>query len=156
MNCKYFVNLIPFYERLITKNKDGTIENILLRDDSMPMSSTTIAKRGYLNKNKIKNTLVLFEGVIQKEKENGQINFINFDRTEINLSDFSTKTTTFQKVQEISSLQLMRCIFYKKRNKNNFFWETFVVQKYQNNMKELKIIERDCEPYHVIDIINEK
>ena len=36
--------------------------------------------------------------------------FLNFDNTEINLSSFSTKTTTYPKIQERDTLSLLNCI----------------------------------------------
>ncbi len=86
--------------------------NIFLRDDSsiVERSKTIIAKNGYIIKRNEKNILVLYNGTIQTEKKNNKINFINFNRTEINLSSFSTKTTTYPKIQENDTLSLLNCI----------------------------------------------
>ena len=56
------------------------------------------------------NFLVLIDGVIQTEKKNNKINFLNFTKTEIDLSSFSTKTTTFRKIQENNTRSLLNCI----------------------------------------------
>ena len=56
------------------------------------------------------NFLVLFNGVIQTEKKNNKINFLNFGKTEIDLSSFSTKTTTHPKIQENNTRSLLNCI----------------------------------------------
>ncbi len=54
--------------------------------------------------------MVLFDGVIQTEKMNNKINFLNFYKTEINLAYFESKTTTFPKIQENNNLSLLNCI----------------------------------------------
>ena len=94
------------------KKSSGEMLNIFLRDDtsSAEKSKTIIAKRGYIINRNEQNFLVLFDGTIQTEKKNNKINFLNFDKTEINLSSFSTKTTTFPKIQENNTLSLLNCI----------------------------------------------
>ena len=94
------------------KKSSGEMLNIFLRDDtsSAERSKTIIAKRGYIINRNEQNFLVLFDGSIQTEKKNNKINFLNFDKTEINLSSFSTKTTTFPKIQERDTLSLLNCI----------------------------------------------
>ena len=86
--------------------------NIFLRDDtsSTVESKTIIAKKGIIIKRNEQNILSLFNGTIQTEKKNGKINFLNFDKTEINLSSFATKTTTYPKIQERDTLSLLNCI----------------------------------------------
>lgn len=134
------------------KNQDGTVEKVFLRDDGDQKSSTTIAKKGYLKREGNKNILILYDGVIQKQKENGQINFINFDTTEINLSEYSTKTTTMYKLQEVSTLHLFHCFFYKQSEKNDFLWNYFIVKKNNPNIDKIK---NDCGPYLLVDVASE-
>lgn len=102
-------DLTVFVEK---KKSNGEMLNIFLRDDtsSGQQSKTIIAKRGHIVKKEDKNILVLFNGTIQTEKTNKKINFLNFDKTEINLSSFSTKTITFPKIQERDTLTLLNCI----------------------------------------------
>ena len=94
------------------KKSNGEMLNIFLRDDtsSTDRSKTIIAKKGYIVKRNEQNILVLFNGTIQTEKINNKISFLNFDKTEINLSSFATKTTTFPKIQENKTLSLLNCI----------------------------------------------
>ena len=113
-------DLTVFVEK---KKPNGEMLNVFLRDDtsSNAKSKTIIAKKGYIiTKNVMpfvkigvpseQNFLVLFDGVIQTEKINNKIIFLNFYKTEINLSSFSTKTTTFPKIQERNTLSLLNCI----------------------------------------------
>ena len=102
-------NLTVFVEK---KKSNGEMLNIFLRDDrsSVSQSKTIIAKSGFIAKKNQENILNLFDGTIQTEKKNGKINFLNFNRTEINLSKFSTKTITTPKIQEIDTLSLLHCV----------------------------------------------
>ena len=105
------------------KKPNGEMLNVFLRDDTPgnAKSKTIIAKKGYIITKGVmpfvkvgvlseQNFLVLFDGVIQTEKMNNKINFLNFYKTEINLSYFDTKTTTYPKIQENNTLSLLNCI----------------------------------------------
>ena len=105
------------------KKPNGEMLNVFLRDDtsSNAKSKTIIAKKGHIITKGVmpfvkvgvlseQNFLVLFDGVIQTEKINNKINFLNFYKTEINLSYFDSKTTTYPKIQENNTLSLLNCI----------------------------------------------
>ena len=102
-------DLTVFVEK---KKNNGEMLNIFLRDDTsnVEQSRTIIAKRGYIIKKNEQNILVLFDGTIQSEKRNNKVNFVNFKKTEINLSSFESKTTTYPKIQENNTLSLLNCI----------------------------------------------
>jgi len=105
------------------KKPNGEMLNVFLRDDtsSNAKSKTIIAKKGHIITKGVmpfvkvgvlseQNFLVLFDGVIHTEKINNKINFLNFYKTEINLSSFESKTTTYPKIQENNTLSLLNCI----------------------------------------------
>ena len=105
------------------KKPNGEMLNVFLRDDTSgnAKSKTIIAKKGYIITKGVmpfvkvgvlteQNFLVLFDGVIQTEKINNKINFLNFYKTEINLASFESKTTTYPKIQENNTLSLLNCI----------------------------------------------
>lgn len=105
------------------KKPNGEMLNVFLRDDTPgnAKSKTIIAKKGHIITKGVmpfvkvgvlseQNFLVLFDGVIHTEKMNNKINFLNFYKTEINLSYFDTKTTTYPKIQENNTLSLLNCI----------------------------------------------
>ena len=104
-------NLTVFVEK---KKNTGEMLNIFLRDDtsrgSAGQSKTITANKGYIVKKNEQNFIILFDGTIQTEKKNGKINFLNFEKTEINLSSFSSKTITVPKIQEKDTLSLLNCI----------------------------------------------
>jgi lipopolysaccharide export system permease protein len=105
------------------KKPNGEMLNVFLRDDTSgnAKSKTIIAKKGYIVTKGVmpfvkvgvlteQNYLVLYDGVIQTEKTNNKINFLNFYKTEINLASFESKTTTYPKIQENNTLSLLNCI----------------------------------------------
>ena len=88
------------------KKPNGEMLNVFLRDDTSgnAKSKTIIAKKGYIITKGVmpfvkvgvlseQNFLVLFDGVIQTEKINNKINFLNFYKTEINLASFAVSYT---------------------------------------------------------------
>ena len=104
------------------KNSNGILENIFLKD-KMPNGNSQIiyAKRGIIQSNNNNNFLVLSDGeFINFEKQ--QTTKFSFDTTELNLSRFTTKTTTFPKIQELSTLILYDCLksFPHKKYQNKF------------------------------------
>ena len=123
-----------------TKKNNGEMLNIFLRDDtsSIDLSKTIIAKKGFIKKKDDRNILVLYNGTIQTEKKNNKINFLHFDKTEINLSSFVTKTTTFPKFQERPSLALLSC-FSAFKNKFNLPKKYYMEEIRCKNKVELLI-----------------
>ncbi len=103
------------------KNVDGTYENIFIRDEGKILtnisetSSTIFAKSGYVSQDE--KSLVLLNGNIQKLEKNGKISVIKFEKTEMNLSGLSTKTISEPKIQETSTLQILKC--FQKKNYYN-------------------------------------
>ena len=96
------------------KNEDGTYENIFIRDDGNVLSqissgsSTIYAKTGYISQDE--NGLILFDGNVQKTEVGKDVNVIKFEKTIINLSGLSTKTTPEPKIQETSTKKIVACL----------------------------------------------
>ncbi len=110
---KKFIDTVKDLTVFVEKKKsNGEMLNVFLRDDSSGVgkSRTIIAERGYITQKDEQNILLLFNGTIQTEREKNKISFLNFDKTEFNLSSFSTKTTTYPKIQERDTLSLLNCI----------------------------------------------
>ena len=107
-------NLTIFVDK---KNKDGTYENIFIRDEGTILtnvsngSSTIFAKSGYISNDS--KSLVLLNGSIQKLESGGEISIVKFSKTSLNLSGLSTKTTSEHKIQETSTLHLIKCLIRK-------------------------------------------
>ena len=100
------------------KTVNGTYENIFIRDEKGILtnvssgSSTIFAKSGYATKDG--KNLILFNGNVQKVEIDDKLSIITFNKTTINLSGLSTKTTAEPKIQETSTIQITQCM--QKRN----------------------------------------
>ena len=96
------------------KNPNGEYEDIFIRDDGNILtkissgSSTIFAKKGNISNDE--KSLILFDGNIQKLESNGSINVITFKKTQLNLSGLSTKTISEPKIQETSTIQIVKCM----------------------------------------------
>ncbi len=116
---------ITFY--IEKKNENNELINIFVQDDNgalnlaldeVKSSKNTIivAKKGIIKNNK----LLLFEGNIQTKNNNNELKNFFFEKTELNIKNFNTRTITDIKVQETNSLQLINCIFdIQKTNLQN-------------------------------------
>ena len=123
-------NLTIFVEE---KNNNGDLKNIFLKEKIGENEyQIIIAKKGIIRKYDIKNTLLLFDGKIINNN-NHKINSFEFSRTEVNLSKFTTKTTTHPKIQEIGSYDVLACIVRLKNFNNNFVSNFFTTNKKLNN-----------------------
>ena len=100
-------NLTIYYEK---KNENGELENMFLNDkSSINETQTTIAKTGKFEMRGDKKILVLFDGKTINNV-NRKTSEFNFSKTDFNISNFSTHTTTHQKTQETSTKKLVLCL----------------------------------------------
>jgi len=118
-------NLTIFVEE---KNNDGELKNIFLKEKIGENEYQVIfSKKGLIKTKNNKSTLLLLDGkIINNSYEN--TNSFEFSETELNLSKFSTHTTTHPKIQEITTYDVIACIV---RLKN--FPSSFVVNKFKTN-----------------------
>ena len=113
---KKFNDTIKNLTIFIDKKNNGIMEKIYLRDDTSELESRTIISNlGKIINSNGSNILKLSEGVIETEKNNS-VDFVKFDELNINLSLFTTKTTTHAKIQERSTLSLLSCYEFFKIN----------------------------------------
>ena len=114
---------ITFY--IDKKNNDNELTNIFIQDTNGSLKvltnkstslkqSVIIAKKGFVNNNK----LILFDGVIQTINKKNEIKNIEFTKNELSLANISTRIITKPKIQETSSILLLKCIFDKSNNLN--------------------------------------
>jgi lipopolysaccharide export system permease protein len=99
------------------KNNLGIYENIFLKDDlggaeNSKKSQIIYAKRAELINDKENRYFKLYNGQLIKT-DGDQSNFINFDSINFSLSKFSTKSTTYPKIQEVNILLLLSCLTHK-------------------------------------------
>ena len=151
IKSKKFVNTVENLTVFIgKKNNKGEFINIYLKDNTDKENSKIIsARKGVIKKIDDKFFLELYNGNIV-DKNNEGINILSYDTTQINLSDYSTKTTVHPKIQELPSKLLLKCILSIKISK------TIFSDKYlECNFKSFKNIaeelyKRSVVPFYII------
>jgi len=146
-------NLTIFVEE---KNKNGDLKNIILKERIDKKNYQIIfAKNGKIINDLSGNALLLFEGKIINNNSN-QTNSIQFSKTKINLSRFSTKTTTHPKIQEIKTYDIIACIHRLNKLPNIFIFNFFKTEKklFNCRIEEFapyqEITKRFLSPFYLI------
>ena len=124
------------------KDKDGNLLNIYLKkEENIDNFQITYAKKGKFVDKKNTQILVLYEGET--------INFVNdkitnfrFSKSDFNLKNLQTNTTTYIKTQEVSSSKLIRCIL--KLNDLNIL-----------NIDTKNVVIENCLPANLNNVIKE-
>jgi len=105
------------------KNDNNSYENILIRDEGNVLtqlasgSSTIFAKSGYISEDE--KHLVLLNGNIQKLEKGKDIELIKFEKTSVYLAGLSTRTISEPKIQETSTIDVIRCMLVKYQDVHN-------------------------------------
>ena len=97
------------------KDEEGNLFNLYLKKEiDNNQFQITYAKKGTFKQRGGKPILVLYEGATITSNNN-QITNISFSKSDFSLSNLETNTITYKKTQEISSINLIKCIkdFYK-------------------------------------------
>ena len=110
------------------KDLNGNLKNIFLKDNKNyrndergeNTSQIILSKSGKLIKKNKKYFLILNDGNIIN-LDSKKTNIIQFNKSEFNLSKYTSKTTKYPKIQETSSSLLLKCIdFLILKNSSNF------------------------------------
>jgi len=120
-NLDFFPNLIKPKKFIDTvknltifidnKNSDGSYNNILLKDESNSNNiQIIIAQKGRILLKENKKTLFLDNGEIITVNKDKKTTSFNFSSTQFDLEKYSTKTTKTPKVQEIATINLLKCV----------------------------------------------
>jgi lipopolysaccharide export system permease protein len=97
------------------KNQINELEDIILFEDNADIKKTIIAKSGVAINENNKNLLVLINGSIQEERKDKNISILDFDKTTIDLTQYSKKTVDFYKLNEMLFFELIK----RFNNKND-------------------------------------
>ena len=100
------------------KDNEGNLKNLYLKKELDNNNfQITYAKKGSFKEFGNTTILVLYEGATITSK-NREITNISFSKSDFSLSNLETNTTTYKKIQEIPSFNLLLCIknFYKLDN----------------------------------------
>ena len=138
---------------IASKDKDGFYQNIFINDSSIKsnknISQIIYAKTGILiNENKEKY-FKLYNGKIINKEMNKIVN-LSFEEIDFSLTKFSSKTTTYPKLQETSSLDLLKCSYYRYMNRISEFKAKFL-RCDEGKMDEIKqeTLKRFYKPIYI-------
>ena len=116
---KKFIDTVERLTIYTEKKYQNTLENIIIKDSfSKTKSKIIYAKKGYFTENDKDNFLILKSGKILNINE-GKTNSFDFNETQINLSNYTSKTTKTPKIQEIITKFIQLLI--QKRNKKKYY-----------------------------------
>ncbi len=115
---KKFINVVENLTIFVEEyKKDGKLSKIYINEKiDLDSSKIIVSESGKIIKKKNKYVLRLFNGGITNINSENTYT-LNFSETDYDLSNFSTKTTTYSKVQELDSIKMLICI--KEILKNN-------------------------------------
>jgi len=138
------------------KNDLDQFENIVIKDTYNSNDSRIIyAKTGFFSQINEQNFLILNQGKILNINK-GKTTVINFNRTQLNLSEYDSKTTKYPKLQEVSATILMKCLFQKEDQRslimmgdnNEFRFQCSREQKILDNVSQ-EFFSRIFKPLYI-------
>ena len=135
-------NLTIFIE---SKDKNGLIRNVLLKEKIDKDSEQIIlSKTGEIFFDDNGKYLILYNGKIINTGNKKESSVFNFKETKFDLNKFTTKTTTYPKIQELKTSQLFNCaqILLSKNQ---------IIQK----VKARNFYQMNCEKSFLENIIQE-
>ena len=114
---KKFINVFNNLTIFVDKyNQNGIIDKIFINEKiDKDSSKIIIAEKAKIIRLDERYKIKLLNGSIANINSKNIYN-VNFNETEYDLSKFTTKTVTHQKIQEINSLRLLNCIFEHFKN----------------------------------------
>ena len=150
---KKFIDTVERLTIYTEKKYQNTLENIIIKDSfSKTKSKIIYAKKGYFTENGKDNFLILKSGKILNINE-GKTNSFDFNETQVNLSNYTSKTTKTPKIQEINTQSLFNCLFKNEIKKNitkenNF---KFVCKKDLQSMNRIsqELLSRIFKPLYI-------
>tara|TARA_B100001093_G_scaffold463109_1_gene478884 strand:+ start:197 stop:1330 length:1134 start_codon:yes stop_codon:yes gene_type:complete len=123
------------------KKQDGNLKNIFIKKSTGPSEfEITFSKTGVIKNLNGTKILVLYDGQNIKSNNNNLDTF-SFSKSDFNLSNLESNTTTYKKTQENSTLELLNCYLglttEKKSKVKNFNVENCSISNLSNIFREL-------------------
>ena len=147
---KKFIDTVSDLTIFVDKiNSKGELVNIFLKDQIKDKESQIIhAKKGILQKQNGKNFLVLVDGEFINNLE-GKVTNFSFKKTNFDLSKYSTKTTTYRKIQEVDIVVLISCLKKLYLETNYIEVKDFVCSN--DSLKNIKqeTLKRIFKPFYI-------
>ena len=137
-----------------SKDKLGNYKNIYLKDTSINnglVDSYQIiyAKSGYLTKENSEKIFVFNDGEIIN-KENNKITNFTFDKINYNLEKYQSKSSGYQKLQEVPIKDLYMCVYLNSKDEINKFRAEYLQCK-QETMNDIQqeFLKRTYKPIYL-------
>ncbi len=128
-------------------------KNILIKDQGKTNEEfqIIIANEGSIVKKDDINFLILKNGEVFTTNNQKDFSNFKFENFELNLSKFSTKTTTIPKIQENKSSNIFKCYFNNINNKEIFYinQKELVCSKGSNKDIIQEIFKRFSLPFYI-------
>ena len=119
---KKFIDTVENLTIFVESKKNNLLKNIIIKEKiDKKQSQIIIAQDGnFLLEDGVSKKIILNNGKIINT-ENGNQNIVDFSKFSLDLGKFSTSTITNQKTQEMSTMNLLKCIIGIKefKEKNN-------------------------------------
>ena len=152
IKSKKFINAVENLTIFIDKKNDkGELENIFLKEGNSEVSQIILAKEGLIKRVDKEYFLELYNGTII-DRNNDNTNLITFDKTNFNLSKFTTKTTIAPKVQEQSTFLLLKCIWNIHKYDFNFIERNLNCSRDSINVVNEELYKRLVVPFYLLII----
>ena len=137
-----------------SKDELGNYKNIYLKDTSINNGSVDsyqiiYAKSGYLTKENSEKVFVFNNGEIIN-KENNKITNFTFDKINYNLEKYQSKSSSYQKLQEVPIKDLYMCIYLNSKDETNKFRAEYLMCK-QETMNDIQqeFLKRTYKPIYL-------
>ncbi len=141
---KKFINVVKNLTIFVEEyNKDGKLKKIYINEKiNDDESKIIVSESGRIIKKDKKYILRLYNGGITNINKDNTFT-LNFSETDYDLSNFSTKTVTRSKIQELDSIKLFNCIknYFLKRNLN----KNDVIEMPENETCHLRTVKSVSE-----------
>jgi lipopolysaccharide export system permease protein len=135
-----------------SKNEKGNYENIILKDNTnINNVQIIIAQTGKIVSINDKKNLLLNNGQIIQTNSKKEITTFNFKETQFDLSKYTTKTTTFPKIQELETVKLIRCTksLWDDSRKELLFKDLICKQSFFDNLIQ-ELLKRIYLPFYIV------
>ena len=107
-------------------------------------------RKGYLQNSNERKYLELLSGDIVNINDSKTNNF-SFDKINFDLSDYTSKSTTFPKIQELNSKLLIKCLVYDAKGKaKDLKSEIFICGKSTIKSVKEEVFKRFYKPLYLL------
>jgi len=143
-----------------SKDKLGNYKNIFLKDIFVEKNlnegqkednfQIIYAKKGRLVNSDNDRYFELYDGEMIN-KENNKITNLTFDKINFNLSKYTSKSTTYPKIQEVPSKDIIKCLYLNFKDKIAEFDESKFLQCKNESMNAIKqeFLKRFYKPIYL-------